>query len=281
VPPRQHRREAEPHDLLLPDDAGGDGRPRLGEPAAQRFDLGDEGMGVVLGFGHGMAPHRAYLVSGNRPIPPTTNCKRWFDENEGHIIVTDSTAKPGPDSLIAAARAAEKQGKLPPVHLWDPPFCGDLDMEIRRDGTWFYEGTPIGRKPLVRLFSTILKREDDRFFLVTPVEKVGIRVEDAPFVAVDFEAAGAGAAQVISFTTNVGDVVVAGPENRIRVVRDDGGEPSPYVHVRAGLDALIDRKSFYRLVDLGEAHAVDGTDWFGVWSGGTFFPIIPVAELDV
>jgi hypothetical protein len=195
--------------------------------------------------------------------------------------VTDSTAKPGPDSLIAAARAAQKQGKLPPVHLWDPPFCGDLDMEIRRDGTWFYEGTPIGRKPLVRLFSTILKREDDRFFLVTPVEKVGIRVEDAPFVAVDFEAAGAGAAQVISFTTNVGDVVVAGPEHRIRVVRDDGGEPSPYVHVRAGLDALIDRKSFYRLVDLGEAHAVDGTDWFGVWSGGTFFPIIPVAELDV
>jgi hypothetical protein len=81
-----------------------------------------------------MAPHRAYLVSGNRPIPPTTNCKRWFGENEGHIIVTDSTAKPGPDSLIAAARAAEKQGKLPPVHLWDPPFCGDLDMEIRRDG---------------------------------------------------------------------------------------------------------------------------------------------------
>jgi hypothetical protein len=105
--------------------------------------------------------------------------------------VTDSTAKPGPDSLIAAARAAEKQGKLPPVHLWNPPFCGDLDMEIRRDGTWFYEGTPIGRKPLVRLFSTILKREDDKFFLVTPVEKVGIRVEDAPFVAVDFEAAGA------------------------------------------------------------------------------------------
>jgi hypothetical protein len=195
--------------------------------------------------------------------------------------VTDNPATPGPDSLIAAARAAEKQGKLPPVHLWDPPFCGDLDMEIRRDGTWFYEGTPIGRKPLVRLFSTILKREDDRFFLVTPVEKVGIRVEDAPFVAVDFEAAGTGAAQVISFTTNVSDVVVAGPEHRIRVERDDGGEPSPYVHVRAGLDALIDRKSFYRLVDLGEAHVIDGTDWFGVWSGGSFFPIIPVAELEV
>lgn len=195
--------------------------------------------------------------------------------------MTDTASTPGPDSLIAAARAAEKEGKLPPVHLWDPPFCGDLDMEIRRDGTWFYEGTPIGRKPLVRLFSTILKREDDRYFLVTPVEKVGIRVEDAPFVAVDLEAAGEGERQVISFTTNVGDVVVAGPEHRIRVLRDEADEPSPYVHVRAGLDALIDRKSFYRLVDLGEAHRVEGTDWFGVWSQGVFFPIIPVAELKV
>jgi hypothetical protein len=137
--------------------------------------------------------------------------------------VTDRAAHPDPDSLIAAAREAQKTGKLPPVHLWDPPFCGDLDMEIRRDGTWFYEGTPIGRKPLVRLFSTILKREADKFFLVTPVEKVGIRVEDAPFVAVDFEAAGEDRDQVISFTTNVGDVVVAGPDHEIRVTRDDTG----------------------------------------------------------
>jgi hypothetical protein len=195
--------------------------------------------------------------------------------------VTESVSTPGPDSLIAAARAAEKTGKLPPVHLWNPPFCGDLDMEIRRDGTWFYEGTPIGRKPLVRLFSTILKVEDGKFYLVTPVEKVGIRVEDAPFVAVDFEAAGQAEKQVISFTTNVGDTVIAGPEHEIRVLRDASGEPSPYVHVRAGLEALIDRKSFYRLVDLGEAHRVDGTDWFGVWSNGAFFPIIPVAELDI
>jgi hypothetical protein len=193
--------------------------------------------------------------------------------------VTDRAATPATDSLIAAAKAAEKQGKLPPVHLWNPPFCGDIDMEIKRDGTWFYEGTPIGRKPLVRLFSTILKREGDGYFLVTPVEKVGIRVEDAPFVAVDFEATGSGLAQVVRFVTNVGDHVTAGEGHEIRVIRDAGGEPSPYVHVRAGLDALIDRKSFYRLVDLGEAHRVDGTDWFGVWSGGRFFRIIPVAEL--
>tara|TARA_R100000988_G_C3931148_1_gene131515 strand:- start:11 stop:613 length:603 start_codon:yes stop_codon:yes gene_type:complete len=193
----------------------------------------------------------------------------------GQIIV-----KPTADSLMKAAREAQKGGKIPPVHLWNPEFCGDLDMEIRRDGTWFYMGTPIGRHALVKLFSSILKLEDGQYFLVTPVEKVGIRVVDKPFVAVDIEAAGAGAEQVISFTTNVEDTVIAGPEHPIRVVRDEEGEPSPYVMVRAGMEALIDRKSFYRLVDLGESHDVDGTDWFGVWSQATFFPIIPVADLD-
>ncbi len=188
--------------------------------------------------------------------------------------------KPTADSLMKAAREAQKGGKIPPVHLWNPEFCGDLDMEIRRDGTWFYMGTPIGRHALVKLFSSILKLEDGQYFLVTPVEKVGIRVVDKPFVAVDIEAAGAGAEQVISFTTNVEDTVIAGPEHPIRVVRDEEGEPSPYVMVRAGMEALIDRKSFYRLVDLGESHDVDGTDWFGVWSQATFFPIIPVADLD-
>ena len=184
---------------------------------------------------------------------------------------------PATDQLLQAAREAEKQGKLPPVHLWNPDFCGDLDMEIRRDGTWFYEGTPIGRKPLVRLFSTILKLEDGKYFLVTPVEKVGIRVVDAPFVAVDIEQIDDG----IRFTTNVGDTVIAGEGHAIRVERDETGEPSPYVHIRAGLEALIDRKSFYRLVDMGVAHAHGGTDMFGVWSRDTFFPIIPMAELDL
>lgn len=187
---------------------------------------------------------------------------------------------PATDQLLKAASDAAKQGKLPPVHLWNPDFCGDLDMEIRRDGTWFYEGTPIGRKPLVRLFSTILKLEDGKYFLVTPVEKVGIRVVDAPFVAVDIEGTGDGPSRDITFTTNVGDTVVAGEGNAIRVTRDATGEPSPYVHVRAGLEALIDRKSFYRLVDMGTAHDVGGMQMFGVWSRGTFFPIIPVAELE-
>jgi hypothetical protein len=194
----------------------------------------------------------------------------------GQNIVT-----PDAESLMASAKAAQKDGKLPPVHLWNPPFCGDLDMEIKRDGTWFYNGTPIGRAPLVRLFSSILKLEEGKYFLVTPVEKVGIRVEDAPFVAQDFEAAGDGPAQVITFTTHVGDTVTAGAENPIRVIRDASGEPSPYVMIRAGMEALIDRKSFYRLVDLGVAHCHEEVNWFGVWSGGVFFPIIPVAELNI
>ncbi|MFV0244611.1 MAG: DUF1285 domain-containing protein [Qingshengfaniella sp.] len=187
--------------------------------------------------------------------------------------------KPSADGLAASAAKATRSGPAP-VHLWDPPFCGDLDMVIRRDGTWFYQGTPIGRPALVRLFSSILKKEGDDYFLVTPVEKVGITVEDAPFVAVDFSAEGAGPAQVLRFVTQVGDTVSAGPDHPIRVARDPNtGEPSPYVMVRAGLEALIDRKSFYRLVDLGTVASQDGTDWFGLWSSGQFFPMIPAAEL--
>ncbi len=190
------------------------------------------------------------------------------------------TTLPSAEGIAEAAQAAAKAGKLPPVHLWDPPFCGDLDIRIARDGTWFYMGTPIGRAALVRLFSTILKREGDRYFLVTPVEKVGITVEDAPFVAVDFTATGAGQEQKLRFQTNVGDSVDAGAEHPIRVERDPkSGEPAPYVMVRAGLEALIDRKSFYRLVELGAHEEHEGTRWFGLWSGGRFFPVIPSAEL--
>ena len=153
-------------------------------------------------------------------------------------------------------------------------------MRIARDGTWFYLGTPIGRAPLVKLFSSILRKDGEKYFLVTPVEKVGITVDDAPFVATDFDVAGAGTAQVLTFTTHVGDSAVAGPEHPIRVDRDpETGEPSPYVLVRANLEALIDRKSFYRLVDCGAHHDVDGQSWFGVWSSGQFFSIIPSVEL--
>ncbi|NBV61346.1 MAG: DUF1285 domain-containing protein [Rhodobacteraceae bacterium] len=185
--------------------------------------------------------------------------------------------KPSADSIAASARAAQKSGKsLPPVHLWNPPFCGDLDIRIARNGMWYYLGTPIGRPELVRLFSTILRKDGDAYFLVTPVEKVGITVEDAPFVAVDFDVTGQGAAQQLVFSTNVGDQAQAGPNHTIRVARDpDSGEPAPYILIRANLEALIDRKSFYRLVDLGCHHE----GWFGLWSGGQFFPMIASNEL--
>ena len=184
------------------------------------------------------------------------------------------------EGIAAAARAAAKGKGLPPVHLWNPEYCGALDMRIARDGTWFYLGTPIGRPELVRLFSTILRKDGDEYFLVTPVEKVGITVDDVPFVAVDFEVEGQEVDQVLTFHTNVGDIVSAGPETPIRVVRDaETGEPSPYVLVRDRLEALIDRKSFYRLVEIAAHSKHDGQSWFGLWSGGGFFLIIPSAEL--
>lgn len=194
---------------------------------------------------------------------------------DGHV-----NAPPSAEALAAAAQGASKRGP-PPVHLWNPPFCGDLDMEIRRDGTWFYLGTPIGRPALVKLFSSIIRRDGDDYFLVTPVEKVGIRVQDAPFVAVDADPAGAGRDQSLTFTTNVGDRVTAGPDHPVRVARDPGtGEPSPYVLVRRNLEALIDRKTFYRLVDLGCHRMHEGESWFGLWSEGQFFPMIRSEELD-
>ncbi len=189
---------------------------------------------------------------------------------------TDVSAVPSADGLMkAAAQAAPKRGP-PPVHLWNPPHCGDLDMRIARDGTWFYLGTPIGRPAMVRLFSTILRKDPEGYVLVTPVEKVGITVDDAPFVALDVEARDG----VLVFRTNVDDEVTASPSHPIRVERDPTtGEPSPYLLVRSNLEALIDRKTFYRLVDLGEVREHEGAEWFGVTSQGAFFPIIPAAEL--
>jgi len=187
----------------------------------------------------------------------------------------DRITSPSAESLAASARAAQGKG-LPPVDEWNPPFMGDLDIRITRDGKWYHEGSEITRPGLVRLFSTILKREGDRFYLITPVEKVGITVDDAPFVAVDVEAEGDDNDQELIFETNVGDKVVAGDDNPIRVERDPHtGEPSPYVMIRSGLEALIDRKSFYRLIEHGTRQ--DG--WFGLWSGGVFFKVIPDDEL--
>ncbi len=196
--------------------------------------------------------------------------------------VAGSGAQRGIGDLQALiARASDGSRGLPPVEKWNPPFCGDIDMEIRADGTWFYMGTPIGRAPLVRLFSTVLRRDEDgKTFLVTPVEKVGIRVIDAPFLAVEMAVTEHLAGPQLTFRTNVGDVVEAGAEHLLRFeIEPKTGGLKPYVHVRGRLEALLSRPLMYDLAALGEDIAIDGVDWFAVRSGGQVFPIIESARL--
>ncbi len=184
--------------------------------------------------------------------------------------------------LMRYAAALEGAGSksLPPVEAWNPAFCGEIDLVIKRDGTWFHEGTPIGRARLVRLFSTVLRREGDEYFLVTPVEKMAIKVEDAPFIAVLMRREGEGAAQALTFTTNVGDEVQAGPDHRLVFRKDDEtSDHAPYINVRAGLEARVARAVYYDLVALGETREIDGKGMFGVWSGGVFFPFGPASEV--
>jgi hypothetical protein len=187
-------------------------------------------------------------------------------------------------ALISRASEQKGAGKtgLPPVEKWNPPFCGDIDMEIRADGTWYYMGTPIGRAPLVRLFSTVLRKDEDgRTYLVTPVEKVGIRIADAPFLAVEMQVTQHEGRQILTFRTNVGDVVEAGAEHPIRfAISGDNRELKPYLLVRGRLEALVSRAVMYDLVELGETMVVDGVEMFSVRSGGQTFPVMPAAELD-
>jgi hypothetical protein len=154
------------------------------------------------------------------------------------------------------------------------PSCGDFDFRIARDGTWFYRGSPIGRKPLVRLFSTVLRRENDgSFWLVTPVERGRITVDDAPFVAVEMIVTNTGRDQTLAFRTNVEDWVTADADHPLRIDYNKGGEPCPYIRVRGALDALISRAVFYQLVDLAETRMTDGHAELGIWSGGSYFPL--------
>jgi len=189
--------------------------------------------------------------------------------------MAESGLPPGhPIGLASLKREAASGRAWPPVEAWHPAHCGDIDIRIARDGTWFHEGTPIGRKELVRLFSTLLRKDADGFHLVTPAEKMRITVEDAPFLAVLLRVEGEGRSQHLVFTTNVGDETVAGPANPIRVETDpETAEPAPYVHVRRGLEAKIARAVFYQLADLAVPGAGDYEGLFGVWSDGVFFPL--------
>jgi len=178
--------------------------------------------------------------------------------------------------MSLAARISKKG--LPPVHLWNPELCGEIDMRIARDGTWYYNGSPIGRKRLVRLFSTVLRKdEDDEHYLVTPVEKLRIDVEDAPFVVVEVEEKGHGQDQVLYFRTKTDDIVTAGPKHPIWIEFSDNGEPSPYIHVRNRLNGKLARNVYYQLVEIGEEFVDAGETKFGVWSDGEFF-VLGMAE---
>ena len=181
---------------------------------------------------------------------------------------------------LMAALAPGKARGLPPIERWNPPFCGDLDMRIAADGTWFYLGTPIGRPALVKLFSSVLKREGDDYFLVTPVEKVGIRVEDAPFQAVEMQVDGEGDARSVAFRTGVDDLLSVGPEHGLRFERAAKDGLKPYVHVRRGLWARLTRALTYDLFALGEVRQVAGEPMFGIAVAGQFYPALPASEIE-
>jgi uncharacterized protein len=181
------------------------------------------------------------------------------------------------DSITAAAAKA-KSGGLPPVHLWNPPFCGDIDMRIASDGTWFYGGTPIGRPAMVRLFSTILRKDPEQFVLVTPVERVGITVDDAPFLAVELQAEATERGQALRFRTNVDDWVTADATHQIRFEPSPGGGLKPYILVRGGLWAKATRAVYLELVTLAATRIIGDAEMLGVESHGAFFAMAPVSE---
>lgn len=199
----------------------------------------------------------------------------------GESVVSPSDAGAGLSALVS--RLGDGAGRGPaPVERWNPPFCGDIDMRIATDGTWFYCGTPIGREAMVRLFASVLRKDEDgRTYLVTPVEKCGITVDDVPFLAVAMSVEGEGRNRVIGFRTNVGDAVLVDDAHPMRFDFDPtNGGLKPYVLVRGRLEARLARPVLYELVELGETEVVDGREWFGVRSSGRFFPVTPAEEIE-
>ncbi len=175
-----------------------------------------------------------------------------------------------------------KESEPAPVHLWNPPYCGELDIRITRDGNWHYNKSPIGRKRLVKLFSNILKKEGDFYYLVTPVEKIKIQVDDVPFLIVDIELKKINGIQEITFLTNTDTEFSLGSKNPLRILfKNHTQEPSPYVVVRKNLEGLIDRKTFYRLIEKSDFHWHKGVSWLGIWSQNVFFPILEENKLNI
>jgi hypothetical protein len=181
--------------------------------------------------------------------------------------------KDKPDLTDLVSQVQHSENNLPPIDKWNPPFSGDLDMRIKRDGRWYYLGSEIKRKALVKLFASILLKEDDHYFLVTPVEKFRIQVDDAPFIAISVEKQVVDGAECLSFLTNVDESVTADAKHPIRVQIDPlTGEPSPYILVRRNLEALISRNLFYQLVDQAEVASAASNELF-VFSAGERFSL--------
>jgi uncharacterized protein len=183
-------------------------------------------------------------------------------------------------NVLADVAAKARTKGLPPVHLWNPPYCGEIDMRIAADGTWFYQGTPIGRPAMVKLFASILRKDPERFVMVTPVEMVGIQVDDAPFIAVDLTISNASAGPELTFRTNVDDAVTASADHPLRFEREATGGFKPYVLVRGGLWAKASRSVYLELVDRARIRDMDGTMMLCVESTGVFFPIAPASEIE-
>ncbi|MDR3374876.1 MAG: DUF1285 domain-containing protein [Ancalomicrobiaceae bacterium] len=192
-----------------------------------------------------------------------------------------SASAGGLSALLTRAREAGGGRGPAPVDAWEPPDCGAIPMRIAADGTWFYMGSPIGREAMVRLFASVLRRDADGItYLVTPVEKCAIQVDDAPFVAVELHVEGAGVEQRLTLRTNVGDIVEAGPLHPLRFEIDPGNAGvRPYLHVRGRLEARLNRAVTHQLMESCVDHRVDGADWVGIWAGGAFFPILPVGQV--
>jgi hypothetical protein len=221
----------------------------------------------------------------NRPLQEAMTlewCKNMAEDADPRGRNAQSEARPALTSLaqtLQSALAPSADGGLPSVHRWNPPFCGDIDMRIARDGSWFYNGSKIERPALVKLFASILRKDPERYVLVTPVERVGIRVDDAPFLAVELAVIRDESGQSLEFRTNLDERVRLDADHPLRFEPADADGLKPYLRVRDDLWALVTRPVYLELVEIGETRECDGAQMFGIASGATFFPMAPAADL--